>query len=187
MVAGREPARIHPARRRHLRDAGAGRSAAACLDIKGRYQRRSRMVAGRSLPRFHRGRARSVCGSGRRRRGPPAYQTGSRRRYLTRSVAGWRHAGVRAAHQHFQLGRIRYAAQSRRNYGRCGETDYVRSVGHQYSGLDCRRAGDPVRGFGRAAETIRSGASRAMAASPRVFPLRPWFPHSRAWRGNPAA
>ena len=40
MVAGREPARVHPARRRHLRDAGAGRGAAACLVIKGRYQRR---------------------------------------------------------------------------------------------------------------------------------------------------
>src|SRR5437879_4885547 len=46
MVAGREPDRVHPARRRHLRDAGAGRGPAACLAIEGRYQRRSRVVAG---------------------------------------------------------------------------------------------------------------------------------------------
>ena len=101
------------------------------VSISKRCQRRSRVVARRSLLRFHRGRAGPVCGFGRRRRGPSAYQTGSRRRHLTRSVAGRRHAGVRAAHQHFQLGRIRDAAQSRRNYGRSGETDYVRSVGHQ--------------------------------------------------------
>ena len=117
--------------------------------IQGRYQRRSRVVAGRSLLRFHRGGAGPVYGFGRRRRGSPAYQTGSRCRHLARSVAGWRHAGVCAPHQHLQFGRIRDAAQSRRNYSRSGETDYVRSVGHRCSGLDRRRTGDPVRGFGR--------------------------------------
>ena len=53
-------------------------------------------------------------------------------------------------------------------------------IGPLTGGRSCSRVPPAV-------ETARSGASRAVAASPRVFPLRPWFPYSRPWRGNPAA
>src|SRR5689334_2408413 len=126
MVARWKPARVRPARRRHLRDTGVGRRAAADLGNRA-IPGRSGLVTGGSLLRLHRSRVGPLFGFGGWWRGTTADTAAGRRyRSLPRLIAGWRRRGVRAAHQHFQLERIRHAAEARRNFGRSAETDYVR-------------------------------------------------------------